>query len=94
MDAAPHVYCFGSNMHGELGIGGMTSLTFVAPQQVLTAGTFVEVVAGYAFSCARRTDVTTGTVLCWGNNASGQTGSGDSSAVDPRHLSPVAVVGL
>ena len=37
--------------------------------------TAVEIAAGFAFACARLDD---GTVKCWGDNASGQVGVGDS----------------
>ena len=77
---------WGGNNSGQLGNGTLTGS--VVPVQILGAGSgVVAISAGAAFSLALKSN---GTVLSWGNNASGQLGNWtftDSSV-------PVAVVGV
>ena len=80
------VLAWGGNNSGQLGNGSLTASTI--PVQILGAGSgVVAISAGAAFSMALKSN---GTVLTWGNNASGQLGNWtftDSSV-------PVAVVGV
>ena len=80
------VLAWGGNNSGQLGNGTLTGS--VVPVQILGAGSgVVAVSAGAAFSMALKSN---GTVLTWGNNASGQLGNWtftDSSV-------PVGVVGV
>jgi alpha-tubulin suppressor-like RCC1 family protein len=87
------VLAWGSNSNGDLGNGttGGSSTTPVAVS--LPSGTTVTAVsAGYFYSLAL---TSTGSVLAWGNNASGQLGNGtttDSSTPVPVSLPPGTTV--
>jgi bacillolysin len=69
------VSCWGSNAFGELGNGTQIPRTFPVTVVKAAGGTLSNVKtvsAGSAHSCAGLND---GTVWCWGNRASGATGS-------------------
>jgi alpha-tubulin suppressor-like RCC1 family protein len=70
------VKCWGANRDGQLGLGDTSPR--LSPTTAVPLGdgrTAVEIAAGFAFACARLDD---GAVKCWGDNASGQLGLGDS----------------
>ncbi|HMV69495.1 MAG TPA: hypothetical protein PKA64_21815, partial [Myxococcota bacterium] len=79
------VRCWGANSHGELGVGTTDTLGDAAneagseslnPTVDLGPDALVlQIGAGDAFTCARLDD---GSVACWGENASGQLGTGDT----------------
>jgi alpha-tubulin suppressor-like RCC1 family protein len=80
------VACFGSNVEGELGIGSVGG-TFVTPQPVVDLSTVVALSAGGGFfTCALKAD---GTVVCWGDNETGQLGDGTSSGTRRTRPGPV-----
>lgn len=84
------VACWGDDLHGQLGrggVGGPDALS-AAPVDVAELTDAVEVRAGGAHTCAR---TRTGRVLCWGDGAEGQVGEGGVMAVVSR---PVPVAGL
>ncbi|MBL8685273.1 MAG: hypothetical protein JNK05_39205 [Myxococcales bacterium] len=81
------VQCWGNNAEGQIG-DGMIGGNRLAPVAVTGLTDAVEVSAGNSHTCARRTS---GQVVCWGANASGQLGSG---AVGTSRAAPVAVGGL
>ena len=69
------VRCWGSNNSGQIagGSGGINAVSF--PVQTILAGSGATAVAAGAFhSCA----IVNGGVLCWGDNRSGQLGTGDT----------------
>jgi alpha-tubulin suppressor-like RCC1 family protein len=84
------VRCWGWNGKGQLGDGTLTQ----SPIPVAVNGIdginniAIAVAAGGSHSCAR---LSTGKVLCWGSNANGQLGSGNST---PQFTSPVSVTGI
>lgn len=78
------VYCWGLNIHGELGNGSTTQST--SPVRAGTIGGATAVATGYMHSCA----LTGGKVYCWGDNSRGQIGDGTTT----RRTSPVLVQGL
>ncbi len=90
---AGNVYCWGSNVDGQLGNG--TNTKSLTPVEVLNpAGTaplsgIVALSAGQAFACAL---TGTGTVYCWGADQSGQLGNGTTN--DNGLNLPVQVTGL
>ena len=77
-------YCWGRNSIGELGSGAIrTDRSF--PMLVRGGQTFRTVSAGEQHSCGEGTD---GELYCWGSNAWGQLGTGDT-----RHwLEPTRVI--
>jgi alpha-tubulin suppressor-like RCC1 family protein len=84
--AAGSAYCWGLNAYGGLGDGSTTNSTVPVP---LSGGLALSSVSagGDYHSCGV---TTAGAAFCWGNNASGQLGTGASSG--PQTV-PVAVAG-
>jgi alpha-tubulin suppressor-like RCC1 family protein len=81
------VQCLGSNVYGQLGIGGAGDQH--APVTVQGLGAGVTLVSA-AFSGEHACALVGGAVACWGRNDHGQLG--DGTLVSQR--TPVAVVGL
>jgi alpha-tubulin suppressor-like RCC1 family protein len=79
--------CFGRNQSGQSG-RSTTTTQFSTPTAVTISGTVSRVSAGSAFTCIM---LNTGAVQCFGSNASGQLGRGDTIALDAV---PAAVQGL
>ncbi|MFT3772735.1 MAG: hypothetical protein QM820_45680 [Minicystis sp.] len=70
------VKCWGYNGHGQLALGSTSNQTSPTTAVDLGAGkTAVAISAGSEHSCAILND---GSVKCWGYNASGQLGQGDT----------------
>lgn len=77
--------CWGANASGQLGQGDTTNRgdgpdqmgDALLPINLGTMRTALVVTAGNAHACARLDD---GTVKCWGDNASGQLGLGDTTS--------------
>jgi len=90
LTAAGGVKCWGNNPFGQLGDGTNLIRTTAVDVSGLTSGV-QSVFAGGAHSCALTVG---GQVKCWGNNAFGQLGSGQSATQLPSARSPVDVVGL
>lgn len=75
--------CWGDNTHGQLGTGdarsrgkaGLEMGDALLPIDLGPGATAIAVVAGAAHSCAL---LATGEVKCWGRNAEGQLGLGDT----------------
>ena len=96
---AADVYCWGGDESGQLGTGdetllncmdGLTSYscTNVAVRLAGIDGSAVtQLAVGRAHACARMSD---GTVMCWGDNRSGQLGLGDAT----QRTVPTLVPGL
>jgi cysteine-rich repeat protein len=71
------VSCWGDNEAGKLGIAEATAQSDTPASAVQVEGeTFVSVSAGLDHTCAL---TQSGNVYCWGSNASGQLGNGDST---------------
>jgi alpha-tubulin suppressor-like RCC1 family protein len=79
-----HVWCWGSNVYGELGDGQAASSSTPVESGVTDA---IAIAAASDFTCAM---LASGHVSCWGANTSGELG--DDSTVSSR--SPVLVFGL
>jgi alpha-tubulin suppressor-like RCC1 family protein len=80
------VWGWGANESGQIGDGTLESRR--VPVEIAALGVDVEeVVAGTAYSCARRRD---GTVWCWGSNHQGELGDGTTA----DRSTPAAVVDL
>jgi len=74
--------CIGSNSKGQLGDGTTTDHT-AAAVQVGTYTDWTSVAAGTDFTCAVRG---TGTLYCWGSNASGAIGDGSAWSETPLQV--------
>ena len=70
------VYCWGRNSAGALGNGTTTNSTTPVAVTLPTGVLFDSVSAGQDHACGLST---TGTVYCWGGNASGQLGTGNTT---------------
>jgi alpha-tubulin suppressor-like RCC1 family protein len=70
VSAAGSTYCWGQNVHAQLGDGTFQARS--APTQVGTGVVWELVAAGSHHSCGIRA----GALYCWGENALGQTGTG------------------
>jgi LPXTG-motif cell wall-anchored protein len=80
------VKCWGSNGNGKLGEGTQNNSNI--PRDVVgLSGPAIAVTAGYHHTCAL---LVSGTVQCWGGNASGQLGDGTTNDSN----TPVSVQGL
>jgi alpha-tubulin suppressor-like RCC1 family protein len=80
------VQCWGQNSSGQLGDG--TTMDSTTPIHVQGLhGPVLQLTAGYAHTCAL---MSTGEVLCWGQNTYGQLGNGTNL----DRSTPVAVSGL
>lgn len=81
------VWCTGENNEGELGVG-YESDNLAVPLQVVGLTDVVDIDSFDEFTCALDSS---GSVACWGDNSSGQTGNGSTSG---DVSTPVAVAGL
>lgn len=84
LTSAGAAYCWGYNLHGQLGDGTTTDAT--APVAVTGGHTFVQLTAGAEFTCGI---TTTQETWCWGENAAGQLGDGGGN----HQRNPVLVLG-
>jgi alpha-tubulin suppressor-like RCC1 family protein len=80
-------YCWGQDASGELGDGTQPANGFSSKPIPVAGGLhFVQVSAGYYYSCGVTTDQR---AYCWGENVYGKLGDGTNT----RRLTPVAVIG-
>ena len=79
-----NVYCWGANLHGELGTGDMTAQPYPTKVLGLSAPTKVATFGWGESTCA----VDDGKVRCWGSNAAG---IGGPSATSTDVLTPTLV---
>jgi alpha-tubulin suppressor-like RCC1 family protein len=80
------VQCWGNNQYGQLGTGDTSNSA--SPRDVVDMSYGIaQITAGETHTCALTKQ---GKVLCWGNNSSGQLGTGDNTT----QLKPVQVTGL
>lgn len=87
------VACWGRNDHGQLGNGGTSDAAAavgVVDGHGVRIGGVRAIAAGAAHSCALRGD---GTVVCWGDDSSGQLGRGGAAAVNPVPM-PAALTSI
>jgi alpha-tubulin suppressor-like RCC1 family protein len=87
LKASGEVACWGENAFGELGNGSDAGAVTAQPVAVSGLNDARQIAAGYNHACALRAS---GTVVCWGSNASGELGNASSN---PSSV-PVAVSSL
>lgn len=87
LDHAGRAYCWGLGSHGFLGNGTTTNSSVPVSVSMPTGRTFSFIEAGMLHVCASGDR---GGLFCWGWNAFGQLGTGDTT----ESLVPVAVSGL
>lgn len=80
VDTANHIWCWGSNLSGQLGDGSPTDAYRKVPGLISSSLNWQSVASGQSHSCAV-TDA--GVTWCWGANESGQTGDGTSVILRP-----------
>jgi alpha-tubulin suppressor-like RCC1 family protein len=86
--APESVFCWGSDINGELGNGAGTGQTMPSPASPTPGNDAVwtELVAGFNHTCGIRQD---GTLWCWGRNNQGQLGDATTTArPDPKQVLP------
>lgn len=89
LDRNGDVWCWGNNANGRLGLGDAAPSSVMRPSRVEGVADAVDLSAGLDATCA----VTRGgTVVCWGNNRSGQLGLPSSST--PESAVPLEVAGV
>ncbi len=74
------VYCWGSNVRGQLGDGTLNGSSMPVPVS-LPAGHYMSLTAMVDGTCAIATG---GAAYCWGDNISGRFGTGDTSSAVPN----------
>lgn len=80
--ASGSVLCWGDRFYGQLGDGTASATPPSAPVTALVTGA-VELMAGFAHTCARLSD---GTMSCWGNNGNGQLALDQAMTTSPSPL--------
>ena len=80
--------CWGGNVFGVLGLGDGAPQQVLEPTQVGTWSAYQEVACSGSHTCARRTNG----VACWGYNAGGQLGLGDTVDRNTPQLVNISVV--
>ncbi len=75
---ADSLFCWGSDVNGELGNGAGMSQPMPSPASPTPGNdaTWTELAAGFNHTCALRQD---GSLWCWGRNAQGQLGDGTTT---------------
>ncbi|NTX01861.1 MopE-related protein [Myxococcus sp. CA040A] len=79
LDVSGRVWAWGQNASGQVGLGAAGG-TVLVPTQVTTLPAIQAIAANGSFSLALSTD---GQIWAWGQNTSGQVGTGSTSAAVP-----------
>jgi alpha-tubulin suppressor-like RCC1 family protein len=89
------LWCWGSNLGGQLG-AGLADRLALSPVRVLSTpvnepfSNALQVVAGTYHTCARRSD---GSSWCWGDNQYGQLGTGNGAVIERVPVPVLAMPG-
>lgn len=87
LDSDGDVWCWGSNVNGQLGDGTLTNRP--TPQKVDGLQNIAAIYSSSSHVCAVRANA--GGVSCWGSNSEGQVGNGETGFAQTR---PARVPGL
>lgn len=79
------LFCWGSNVGGQIGLGSVQQFAYTAPQRVDASIPWSSVAAGGSHTCG----LAAGSVYCWGFNLSGELGNGSSGPYDPNTFEPL-----
>jgi alpha-tubulin suppressor-like RCC1 family protein len=82
------VKCWGDNSDGQLGTGDSKSLDAPPSSPINLGGVATQITPTYRHTCAL---LRGGTVKCWGNNLTGQLGTGNSASVKAPPASPIGL---
>ncbi|MGE0791910.1 MAG: RCC1 domain-containing protein [Sandaracinaceae bacterium] len=84
LDTSSHLFCWGRNSAGLLGVGdGNFMRSEAQPVAVAASMTWRDVAGGNSHACAIRMDQT---LHCWGLNTDGQLGNSGSSRTSPTEV--------
>lgn len=87
LDRDGRVFCWGVNDHGLLGTGAVAGRVETPRAVEAPSLRFTQISVGAGYQCALTAD---GSAYCWGDNSSGQLGTGDGTG---NAIHPTAVVG-
>jgi len=79
-------WCWGNNSSGRLGIGSTSSGNFSSPQRITALDNWIEISAGVNHTCGLRAD---SSVWCWGSEANGRLGNGNTGGGSQNAPVPV-----
>lgn len=79
LDTGGALYCWGANVHGQLGNGRLRQRHVAVPTPIAPGLRFSQIEAGSGHSCAL---TTSGSLYCWGSNATGAVGTGEGTLGD------------
>lgn len=80
LEEGGHLYCWGANDRGQLGLGEEAVEDALHPPSLVEGPTWVDVDAGLNHTCAR---TAAQGLYCWGNNGGGQVGAGRRDQPSP-----------
>ncbi|MDZ4085011.1 MAG: hypothetical protein U1E10_18865, partial [Bdellovibrionales bacterium] len=88
ISAAGRLFCWGRDSSGALGDGG-SAIDQLYPVPIDAPNTYTQVAVGNYSTCAVRTD---NSLWCWGNNTTGQLGTGNLTAMSVPTLTDTGYV--
>lgn len=77
------IYCWGDNSQGQLGQADGTARSTKPRKVDLIGGVAKQISAGANHTCVV---MMSGAIQCWGQNASGESGTGDTTVIAPPHV--------
>ena len=75
---AGELYCWGSDVTGQIGNGSASSADVTLPEKIGTSNSWLQIALGYSHTCG----INAGELYCWGWDVTGQIGNGSASSAD------------